>query len=116
MPGLGIEGPFRRCYAGLFSRGRTSIRAMYLSRTLSQTEETVPRTSNGKRRSEVEPAVGIIGLSLSMAGPAPAAATGPVTDGPSQATTARSGMSLGLHEEEIADINLATFYVFDRED
>ena len=78
----------------------------------------MPRTSKGKRKSEVVPAVGIVGLSLSMAGGASAAAALPVGDLSAQEVALRPEVSAGLqlHEEEIADVSLATFYLFDKEE
>ena len=71
-------------------------------------------TSKAPGRNDVVPAVGMVGLSLSLAGGA-SAATAPAADVPSQDTASRHEISVGLHEEEIADISLATFYVFDKE-
>src|SRR4051812_13926967 len=81
-------------------------------------EAIMPRTSKGKRKSEVVPAVGIVGLSLSMAGGASAAAALPVGDLSAQEVALRPEVSAGLqlHEEEIADVSLATFYLFDKEE
>ena len=81
-------------------------------------EASMPRTSKGKRKSEVVPAVGIVGLSLSMAGGASAAAALPVGDLSAQEVALRPEVSAGLqlHEEEIADVSLATFYLFDKEE
>jgi hypothetical protein len=50
---------------------------------------------------------------LSMAGGASASTTGSVADVPSQNTLPPQVITLG--EEEISDVSLATFYVFDRE-
>jgi hypothetical protein len=73
----------------------------------------MPRTSKGKRGSEVVPVVGAVGLTLSMAGGAVAATSGPAAEA---AAPARApDVALGLQEEEVADINLATFYIYDRE-
>src|SRR3954465_3398170 len=81
-------------------------------------EAIMPRTSKEKRKSEVVPAVGIVGLSLSMAGGASAAAALPVGDLSAQEVALRPEVSAGLqlHEEEIADVSLATFYLFDKEE
>src|SRR3954469_23424940 len=81
-------------------------------------EASMPRTSKGKRKSEVVPAVGIVGLSLSMAGGASAAAALPAGDLSAQEVALRPEVSAGLqlHEEEIADVSLATFYLFDKEE
>src|SRR3954453_1133374 len=81
-------------------------------------EASMPRTSKGKRKSEVVPAVGIGGLFLSMAGGASAAAALPAGDLSAQEVALRPEVSAGLqlHEEEIADVSLATFYLFDKEE
>ena len=78
----------------------------------------MPRASKGKLKSEVVPAVGIVGLSLSMTGGASAAAGVPAGDLSAQEVTPRPEVSamLQLHEEEIADVSLATFYLFDKEE
>ncbi len=69
---------------------------------MSQTKETAQR----KRRSKALPVLGAAGLSLSLATNASAAIGGMNPD------TARQMM---LCEEEIADVSLATFHVFDKE-
>jgi len=66
-----------------------------------------------KRRGKAVPMVGIAGVSLAMAGGA-SAATAPTANLPSQATAPLHEITLG--EEEISDVSLATFYVFDKED
>jgi hypothetical protein len=71
------------------------------------------QTSKRKRRRTSLPALGVAGVSLSLAGSASAATSGPATDIPSWDTAARHEIVLG--EEEISDVSLATFYVFDRE-
>jgi hypothetical protein len=73
----------------------------------------VKRASKGKRLSKAVPVLGIAGMSLSMAGGASASTTGSVADVPSQNTLPPQVITLG--EEEISDVSLATFYVFDRE-
>ena len=65
-----------------------------------------------KQRSKVLPVLGAAGLSLSLASGA-AAATGGTADMPTLNTGVSQGITLG--DEEIADVSLATFYVFDRE-
>ena len=68
------------------------------------------RTS--KSRSEVVP---IVGLSFAMAGAATAASAGPSTDGSFSASSARPQTEVDLFEEEVNDVSLATFYVFDKD-
>jgi hypothetical protein len=63
------------------------------------------QTSKRKRRSKALPVLGAAGLSLSLASGASAVPAWPAL--PTQNIT--------LGEEEIADVSLATFYVFDKE-
>ena len=65
------------------------------------------------RRKEAVPVVGVVGVSLSLAGGAPAATAAPTPDMPSRDATASPQSTLS--EEEIADVSLGTFYVFDKE-
>jgi hypothetical protein len=71
----------------------------------------VKRASKRKRRSKTIPALGAAGLSLTLASEASLAA--PALD----TMTRKAGMSheVILREEEIFDITLASFYVFDKE-
>jgi hypothetical protein len=66
------------------------------------------RTAQRKRRSKVVLALGAAGLSLSLASSASAAIGG--MNGASL-----TPISKQLYEEEISDVSLATFHVFDRE-
>src|SRR5688572_17241520 len=68
------------------------------------------RASKRKLLKEAVPLVGAVGASLTLAGGA-SAAVGPVE--PSRATA--WGPILTLTEEELSDVSLGTFYVFDRE-
>ena len=69
------------------------------------------RSSKRKRRSKTLPALGFAGISLSMASGACAS-----TDEASANTPPPSqGNELFLGEEELSDVSLATFYVFDKE-
>ena len=70
------------------------------------------QTPKRKRRKAALPALGAAGVTLAMAGGA-TAATAPGTDVPSYGTAPHPAITLG--EEEISDVSLATFYVFDRE-
>ena len=70
------------------------------------------QASKRKRREKALPVWGAAGISLAMAGGA-SAAIAPTTNGSSQ--TAAPAPLLTLEEEEISDVSLATFYVFDRE-
>ena len=61
------------------------------------------QVSKRKRRACAVPLLGAAGLSLSLASGAPAATVGPAAH------------AITLSEEEISDVSLATFYVFDKE-
>jgi hypothetical protein len=69
--------------------------------------------SKKKRVAKSVPVLGAAGLTFSMIGGASAAAV-PTTD-MAQAPTVGLGHQVTLGEEEIADVSLATFYVFDKE-
>jgi len=71
------------------------------------------QTSKQKRRACAVPLLGAAGLSLSLASGSPAATEGPAADIPTQNTGVSHDITLG--EEEISDVSLATFYVFDKE-
>ena len=66
---------------------------------------------NGRKRAA--PALGIAGVSLAMAGGASASTAGSAVDVPMQNTATHHELFLG--EEEISDVSLSTFYVFDKE-
>ena len=69
--------------------------------------------SKQKRRSRALPVLGAAGLSLSLASAASAAPGGPAVNMLTPHTGDNHDITLG--EEEISDITLATFYVFDKE-
>jgi hypothetical protein len=71
------------------------------------------RDSKRKRRSKALPLLGAAGLSLSLASGASATTGGSAVDIPSRDTAPRHEIT--LIEEEISDVSLATFYVFDKE-
>lgn len=73
------------------------------------------RASTRKRRMTTLPVLGAAGMSLSLTGGASAAAvpTGQL-DG-HRAVDALTNLNLLLGEEEISDVSLSTFYVFDKE-
>ena len=79
----------------------------------------MPQTKQGskrKRRKEAVPVLGAVGVSLSLAGGASAATVGTTPD--VQSVPARDGTfghELTLSEEELSDVSLGTFYVFDKE-
>ena len=70
--------------------------------------------SKRKRGSKTLPVLGAAGLSLSLASTAAAVPGGPAVN---LSTSGNGdGNQVFLGEEEIADVSLATFYVFDKED
>ena len=75
---------------------------------MSQTEDGAQRN----RRSKAVPVLGAAGLSLSLASGAPASIGGM---NPDPVNLAPVNQQMMLHEEEITDVSLATFHVFDKE-
>jgi len=75
--------------------------------------QRVKQASKKKHVTKSVPVLGAAGLTFSMIGGASAAAM-PTTDA-AQAPTVGLGHQFVLGEEEIADVSLATFHVFDRE-
>ena len=69
------------------------------------------RTS--RRRSKAVPMAGLAGVSLALAGGASAANAPAAVTGPATSTPPLPMVTLG--EEELSDVSLATFYVFDKE-
>ena len=69
--------------------------------------------SKQKHRACAVPLLGAAGLSLSLASGASAATESPAPDVPTRNTAASHEITFS--EEEIADVSLATFYVFDKE-
>ena len=72
----------------------------------------MPQTKKRKRGSKALPVLGAAGLSLSLAGAASAVPGGPAVNLPVSGNG--EGNSVALSEEEISDVSLATFYVFDK--
>jgi hypothetical protein len=68
------------------------------------------RSSKSKRLSKALPALGIAGVSLALASGASASTVVATTNVPST-----SHQEVFLGEEEISDVSLATFHVFDKE-
>jgi hypothetical protein len=66
-----------------------------------------------KRRSKALPALGFAGVSLSMASGACASSEASANTPPTTSQSQNHEVFLG--EEEISDVSLATFYVFDKE-
>src|SRR6266403_988211 len=71
------------------------------------------QASKRKRVTKAVPVLGAAGLTFSLVGGASAAVT-PTTDAPRTPNIA-PGHEFSLTEEEISDVSLATFYVFDKE-
>jgi hypothetical protein len=76
-----------------------------------ETHMPLTKQASRKRRKQVVPALGAVGVSLSLAGGT--SATAAVADLPTK--DAATSPEFMLSEEEISDINLGTFYVFDKE-
>jgi hypothetical protein len=70
------------------------------------------QASKRKRRSKTVPVLGAAGLSLSLASGASTATTAPAAD---MLTRTPAGHEIRLTDEEISDVSLATFYVYDKE-
>jgi hypothetical protein len=69
------------------------------------------KPKNSKRRSKALPALGFAGVSFSMAAGACASTSEALANTPPPS----QGNELFLGEEELSDVSLATFYVFDKE-
>lgn len=77
---------------------------------MSRTKETARRK---RKRKMVPAALGAAGLSLSMASGACAASAAATAGAPVQTSTAANEMVLA--DEEVCDVSLAKFHVFDKE-
>jgi hypothetical protein len=73
----------------------------------------VKQSPKRSRRSSAVPVLGAAGLSLALASGASAATAG--SDANVLMRNAGTGHEITLREEEVADVSLATFYVFDKE-
>ena len=73
----------------------------------------MPRVKASKRVAKAVPALGAAGLTFSLVGGA-SAAVAPASD-EAQKLNYSPNHQITLGEEEIADVSLATFYVFDKE-
>ena len=73
----------------------------------------VKQASKQRQVTKAVPALGAVGLTFSLVGSA-SAAVAPATD-KSQTLNYSPNHQITLGEEEIADVSLATFYVFDKE-
>jgi hypothetical protein len=70
------------------------------------------QASKGKQGSKAVPVLGAAGLSVTLASGASLAATALLD---TQTRNAEVSHEIALREEEIFDVSLATFYVFDKE-
>ena len=97
--------------------GDEPLKYIRRSRTICKLEDsTMPRVKQASKRKRVKsavPALGAAGLTFSLVGGA-TAAVAPINDQP-QTPNYSPGHAIMLGEEEIADVSLATFYVFDKE-
>jgi hypothetical protein len=87
------------------------------SPTIARKDSAMSHTqhaSKRRRRSKALPVLGAAGLSLSLASGASAVPSGPAVDTLTPNTTEVS-QQITLGEEEISDVTLASFYVFDKE-
>jgi hypothetical protein len=71
------------------------------------------RKSSKRKQGKTVPVLGAAGLSLSMVGSAAAHVGAGTADLPAQKIAPNHEITLG--EEEMSDVSLATFYVFDKE-
>src|SRR5262249_59182354 len=71
------------------------------------------KPASKRKIKEAVPVVGMVSGSLALAGGASAAPAVPAADAPAWGQTPPQ---ITLSEEEVADVSLGTFYVFDRED
>ena len=86
---------------GLRMRRAVSLRRIFVSRT------------SKRKRSKAVPVLGVAGLSLSLASAASIATATPSLD--TITPNARESHESILREEELCDVSLATFCVFDKE-
>ena len=73
----------------------------------------ISRDSKRKHRNKALPVLSVAGLSVALASAASAVPAGPATD--MAGFTPGEGHQITFGEEEISDVTLATFYVFDKE-
>ena len=73
----------------------------------------VKYASKRKRTKKALPVLGVVGISLSLAGGASAGTGKPATDIPSR--NIAPSHEVTLYEEELYDVSLGTFFVFDKE-
>jgi hypothetical protein len=98
---------------GAFSRGTvTRLDSNHFSME-ERLMRQVKQASKRKRMAKSVPVLGAAGLTFSLVGGA-SAAVAPTTDA-AKTPNVGLGHEFALGEEEIADVSLATFYVFDKE-
>jgi hypothetical protein len=99
---------------GTFAKLRISLDSRRFSAGYGgATMPGVKQASKRKRVTKAVPALGAVGLTFSLVGGASASAV-PTADTP-QTPNMAPGHEITLGEEEMADVSLATFYVFDKE-
>jgi hypothetical protein len=100
---------------GAFAKRRISRAGLerFFCRYGGTTMPGVKQASKRKRVAKAVPALGAAGLTFSLVGGASASAV-PTSDVPRTPNIAPS-YEITLGEEEISDVSLATFYVFDKE-
>ena len=110
MSGIAARTPSSICHGGLLIWGSGLVLCRRYRKTPMSHAQKVPKR---KRRRKAMPMLGAAGLSLSLANGASAAIAGAAAD----ISTGDTGASheIILAEEEISDVSLATFYVFDKE-
>src|SRR5579862_9980459 len=91
------------------ANGSSTICNLVEVSTMAQKKQSTKQ----KRLKKALPVLGIAGVSFSLIGGASASTSAPAADTPSQNTSPRQEIFLG--EEELSDVSLATFYVFDKE-
>jgi len=93
--------------------GNIPERTTYTKAWRCQMARRATNSSKRNRAKRAAPALGVAGVSLAMASGASASTAGSAVDVPVQNTTTHHELFLG--EEEISDVSLSTFYVFDKE-
>src|SRR6516162_8672069 len=93
--------------------GNIPERTTYTKAWRCQMARRATNSSKRNRAKRAAPALGVAGMSLAMAGGAFASTAGSAVDVPVQNTATHHELFLG--EEEISDVSLSTFYVFDKE-
>jgi len=82
-------------------------------------DATMPRVKQASKQKRVAkaavPALGAAGLTFSLVGGASASTVPTAADAPKNLNIAPTQSAVLLGEEEIADVSLATFHLFDKE-